>query len=376
MKKMKMMSMLLAAAMTAGMLTACGGSTSESTESTAAASETAAETGETTADAGETTDAAQTDYAYLNNESGFCVKKWTGTYAQLDERDDVYLIAESGTTTIDSIYMGIVYVVYPELPEDFDITAEGAAEEAQKYYSVLTMEPVLFSEDADLTEDELKALIEQSDNEIFSTDYTLTAFKTGDGHNLYQLGGIGEGAEYSEYATDDTKKTFEALESEWETQRAQFEIVNYQGSTNITFSATDYDGNSVDESIFKNAKVTMVNIWGISCNPCIREMPDLRKLNDNIDDFQVVTVLSDVTSLSDTDGIDEAHEIMQTQGADTLPVILMTDELYTIFPYTGTPTSYLVDSNGNILGRPHAGSYNEGNYEMLEQWVKDTMAEM
>ena len=48
----------------------------------------------------------------------------------------------------------------------------------------------------------------------------------------------------------------------------------------ITFTATDLKGAAVTSEIFSKNKVTMLNIWGTFCGPCIREMPDLAKLNE------------------------------------------------------------------------------------------------
>ena len=46
----------------------------------------------------------------------------------------------------------------------------------------------------------------------------------------------------------------------------------------ITFTATDMSGAAITSDIFAKNKVTMVNIWGTFCGPCIREMPDLANL--------------------------------------------------------------------------------------------------
>lgn len=47
----------------------------------------------------------------------------------------------------------------------------------------------------------------------------------------------------------------------------------------ISFTATDFKGNPVTSEIFAKNKLTMVNIWGTFCGPCIREMPDLARIN-------------------------------------------------------------------------------------------------
>ena len=48
------------------------------------------------------------------------------------------------------------------------------------------------------------------------------------------------------------------------------------------FSGQDYDGNTVDESLFSNNAVTVVNFWFTGCKPCVAELSKLNELNDAI----------------------------------------------------------------------------------------------
>ena len=48
------------------------------------------------------------------------------------------------------------------------------------------------------------------------------------------------------------------------------------------FTTEDLDGNEVTESILKDKDVTMINIWGTFCPPCIEEMPELAKLSASL----------------------------------------------------------------------------------------------
>ena len=49
-----------------------------------------------------------------------------------------------------------------------------------------------------------------------------------------------------------------------------------------SFSSKDFDGNSVDESLFSNNAVTVVNFWFTGCKPCVAELSKLNELNDGI----------------------------------------------------------------------------------------------
>ena len=42
-----------------------------------------------------------------------------------------------------------------------------------------------------------------------------------------------------------------------------------------TFESKTLDGEDVSQDIFSKADLTMVNIWGTFCGPCIKEMPEL-----------------------------------------------------------------------------------------------------
>ena len=46
-----------------------------------------------------------------------------------------------------------------------------------------------------------------------------------------------------------------------------------------TFESKTLDGEDVSQDIFSKADLTMVNIWGTFCGPCIKEMPELGELS-------------------------------------------------------------------------------------------------
>lgn len=175
------------------------------------------------------------------------------------------------------------------------------------------------------------------------------------------------GPTLSEYASEESKTALAAMQKDWEQQREQLDYLEYRAASGISFQTTDYDGGTVSEAIFRNADLTMVNIWATTCSYCIKEMPDLQELNDEMEGVQVITILTDVRDLKDEDAIEEAHDIMAAQNV-TLPVLLGSEELDEIFPVTGTPTSYLVDRNGNIVGRPKVGAADKESYR---QWIEN-----
>ena len=85
--------------------------------------------------------------------------------------------------------------------------------------------------------------------------------------------------------------------------------------------ALDLTGERVDASIFKEHKLTMVNIWATYCSPCISEMPALGELNDAYagQGFQVVGIVTDVLNRDGSISmgqLQQARQIISTTGAD------------------------------------------------------------
>lgn len=124
------------------------------------------------------------------------------------------------------------------------------------------------------------------------------------------------------------------------------------------FTTNDIDGNEVTESIFANKDLTVVNIWGTFCGPCINEMPELgaweKELTDNV---QIVGLIVDISSTDNETQITAAKQI--TEKADVGFVNLIGDngafdEL--ISSIVGVPTTIFVDKSGNIVGEIIVGA--------------------
>ncbi|MCT4606494.1 MAG: TlpA family protein disulfide reductase [Marinisporobacter sp.] len=127
------------------------------------------------------------------------------------------------------------------------------------------------------------------------------------------------------------------------------------------FKAKDMDGNEITEKLFKEHKLTMVNIWGTFCGPCIKEMPDLEKLSKEISkkDVNLVGIIADVKKDKNKK---EAENIIKKTGVtyvNLIPDQVLLDEIVNKFDYV--PASIFIDQQGNILKKHVAGanSYEE-----------------
>lgn len=119
----------------------------------------------------------------------------------------------------------------------------------------------------------------------------------------------------------------------------------------VAFSSTDLDGNKITDAIFSEADVTVVNVWGTFCPPCIREMPELaawqKAMPKNV---QIIGIVCDVTSADNAKGISSAKTILKKAGATFTNVIASESLAQLLDGIQFVPTTFLVDKNGNIIG--------------------------
>ncbi len=111
----------------------------------------------------------------------------------------------------------------------------------------------------------------------------------------------------------------------------------------FTFSTTDRDGNTWDESAFASNKITMINFWEPWCGPCCEEIPALERLYETYKDqgFQILGVYSETTMENEVDGIKD-------DGKVSYP-FLHYDSVFDQFQTGYVPTTIFVDSYGHVI---------------------------
>jgi len=139
----------------------------------------------------------------------------------------------------------------------------------------------------------------------------------------------------------------------------------------IEFSSQDLNSKAVTSEIFSKNKLTMVNIWGTFCGPCIREMPDLASLNEANakNGVQIVGIPIDIVdrkgklilrAKNDADGI-----IKQT-GASYVHIVPSKEMLSGLLKNVqAVPTTIFVDSNGTQIGDVYLGAKSQGEWQKI-----------
>lgn len=128
------------------------------------------------------------------------------------------------------------------------------------------------------------------------------------------------------------------------------------------FSEVDTEGNSISNNIFSDYDVTIVNFWNNGCGTCIAEMPELEEMYQNFKGQNVNLIGVGADSGESGEQLATAQEILKEKGV-TYPNISPDpkNDFYKNFiaEITGYPTTYIVDSEGNIVGAPVIGNVKE-----------------
>ncbi len=141
------------------------------------------------------------------------------------------------------------------------------------------------------------------------------------------------------------------------------------GKTAFTrFEAQTLAGAETDQTLFKDYKLTMINIWGTFCGPCLKEMPDLGELHREYADkgFQVVGIVTDAGDMNgniDSATVEKAKKIVEQTGADYTHLLpskdLIRNKLATV---SSIPETVFVDEQGRQVGRAYTGAITKAEW--------------
>ena len=115
-------------------------------------------------------------------------------------------------------------------------------------------------------------------------------------------------------------------------------------------------------------KVTMVNVWGTFCGPCISEMPDIQELYEQYKGkgFGVVGLTCDIMNGDkiDKSALSDALDIKADIGI-TYPLLIETAELDAKFSTQYVPATFFLDKNGKIIDEGYTGAQSKQEWESI-----------
>jgi thiol-disulfide isomerase/thioredoxin len=144
------------------------------------------------------------------------------------------------------------------------------------------------------------------------------------------------------------------------------------GNVISSFNTYDIEGNEISNDIFKNHKITMINVWGTFCGPCIEEMPDLQKIYTEYkgENFNLIGIVSDIRLGQDTKEAASIVSQTKVEYTNILADDVLSKEVLGYFDYV--PYTIFVDSKGNILKTLVSGSRSYEKYkEIIDNLIKN-----
>ncbi len=108
----------------------------------------------------------------------------------------------------------------------------------------------------------------------------------------------------------------------------------------------DPTGQTVELSELRG-KPILVNLWATWCEPCLREMPSLERLQSRFGERIAVLAVSE-----DRGGNKTVKPFITKLGLKSVKVYIdPKSEVGHAFGARGLPTSFLIDREGKVLGR-------------------------
>lgn len=137
------------------------------------------------------------------------------------------------------------------------------------------------------------------------------------------------------------------------------------------FHTKDIFGNDVNQDIFLNHKLTLVNVWGTFCGPCLDEMPYLGELQKEYEPkgINIVGIVIDAQDESMEvldDQVELAKEIVKSTKADYTHMLISSEMIDPVLSkFDAIPASFFVDSEGNIVSKFYIGSRSKDEWSDL-----------
>lgn len=134
----------------------------------------------------------------------------------------------------------------------------------------------------------------------------------------------------------------------------------------LAFETTDLDGDPVSSAdLFRDNRITMVNLWGTWCSNCLGEMAALAQLHTRLQEVGCGIVGLEYEPKPIEEVAEKARAIMAENGV-AYPNALLPAKHPILDQFPGYPTTLFVDSTGRILTYPIIGAYVEQYESTIE----------
>ena len=189
-----------------------------------------------------------------------------------------------------------------------------------------------------------------------------------------KLDGVGTAAPQQDAAQNtqqDAAQNDKQTQSEQQTQNAtQGEQKDQNAVAAIPFTLKDQYGKTHTLADYKG-KIVFLNFWATWCPPCRAEMPDIQKLYERSprDGKDAVIVLGVAAPKLGGEKDEAGIKAFMDKNGYAYPVLMdKKGKLFEAYDIRAIPTTYLIDRDGNIIGRVQ-GALSAENLERIVQEV-------
>lgn len=137
------------------------------------------------------------------------------------------------------------------------------------------------------------------------------------------------------------------------------------------FTTVTLEGEEVNQDIFAQSELTMLNIWGTFCGPCIQEMPELGELAEEYEGkMQIIGLIADVAEAEN----EAAMEIVEYTGADYMHIVNSMDlQAGYLGQVQAVPTTVFLDKEGKMIGEEYLGARSKDDWKKIIEEVMESM---
>lgn len=140
------------------------------------------------------------------------------------------------------------------------------------------------------------------------------------------------------------------------------------------FSTTDIQGTAVDQTIFQDQKLTLVNVFTTWCSPCVEEIPELEKLRADMagQGVGVVGIVLDTRNDAgeqDGEALQKAQILAERSGAQ-FPFLIPDETAFNglLDGIDTVPQTFFVDQHGAVVGETYLGGHTYDEWkEIVDQ---------
>ena len=166
------------------------------------------------------------------------------------------------------------------------------------------------------------------------------------GMAIMMVAGISACNASSKTASSETTTT-ESKQADAKTEDSKEADSNKEDKKFPEFSAKTVSGEEISSDVFKDSKLTVVNVWGSWCGPCVQEIPELQKLYESMKEKDVNVIGLAQDAGTDLDSVKEIIDKNKVTYQNIIPEGVTEDFVMSLMAF---PTTFFVDSDRNVVG--------------------------